>query len=699
MRATDSAQTAPHAPIRSDSAGGSQTLWCTAPGLWMPGQVRQILTQAGLVPRPMAMGFGPKAGDLVGVWGHSPLAAKAETIAQSRQAQVIRIEDAFLRSIAPGRAKRRKDGPLGLMIDLQGGVHFDPTRPSDLENILSQHPLDDTALLDRAREGMARLQSRQISKYNSHDPMLPPPPPGYVLVIDQTRDDASIRLSGAGWGTFREMLFQAQDDHPGQRIVIRSHPESIAGLREGHFTPEDCRDGISLCVEPVSPHALLDGAIAVYTVSSQMGFEAILAGHRPTVFGRPFYAGWGLTDDRGGPFPRRQRKLTRAQLFAASMIVAPTWFHPCTGQICSFEAALDQLDAEVSAYRQDRLGYVASGMRLWKRGTLQAMFGRERALTFENDLGQAQAKATRAGQPLLVWASKAPPVGENDAILRVEDGLIRSRGLGADLVPPLSLVLDRRGIYYDPTAPSDLEHLIARGHRPAQEARANRLIAQLRKSGVTKYNLGGPPPDAPKGHRILVTGQVEDDASLRLGAGIISTNLALLQATRRENPTAIVMWKPHPDVEAGLRKGAVSPQDLEGLADVTLSGVDAASALDLADELWTMTSTIGFEALCRGVPVTTFGSPFYAGWGLTQDLGDIPDRRQARPSLAALVHAVLIDYPRYRDPISGRPCAVEVAVERIASGRVWPRSVALRLLAKAQGAMASQAWIWRGRSR
>ena len=37
--------------------------------------------------------------------------------------------------------------------------------------------------------------------------------------------------------------------------------------------------------------------VGVYTVSSQMGFEAIFAGHRPRVFGKPFYAGWGLTED------------------------------------------------------------------------------------------------------------------------------------------------------------------------------------------------------------------------------------------------------------------------------------------------------------------------------------------------------------------------------------------------------------------
>jgi len=667
-----------------------QRLWCTAPGLWLPGRVRRILTLAGLGPLPVLPAMSPRPGDAVGTWGRSPLSPRAEALAAAQELPLFRIEDAFLRSIAPGRARRRGDGPLGLMIDPSGGVHFDPSAPSHLETLLAGHPLDDSALLDRAREGMARLADRRLSKYNQHDPALPGPPPGYVLIVDQTRGDASIAASGAGYGTFREMLFRAQDDHPGRPIVVRTHPETAAGLREGHFGPEDARDGITLLTDPVAPQVLLEGAIAVYTVSSQLGFEAILAGHRPQVFGRPFYAGWGLTEDHGGPLPRRHRNLTRAQVFAGAMILAPTWYDPCRDRLCSFEAALDQLEAEVRAFRDDRKGWVASGMRLWKRRPLQGFFGRERPLRFAAP-ERAPAMAQASGRRLMVWGQT--PAGT--PAVRVEDGLIRSRGLGADLVPPLSLVLDDCGIYYDPTHPSQLERLVRARLRPGQIARAERLIARLSAAGVTKYNLGGTAPDVPAGHRILVPGQVEDDASIRLGAGTVQTNLALLERVRAENPAAVILWKPHPDVEAGLRPGAVPVDRLPGLADAVLPGVDAAAALDLADEVWTMTSGLGFEALLRGVPVTCLGTPFYAGWGLTRDLGPVPARRQERPSVAALAHAVLIDYPRYRDPITGRPCPAELVVERIASGRTLPRSAALRLLAKAQGALAGHTWIWR----
>lgn len=108
-----------------------------------------------------------------------------------------------------------------------------------------------------------------------------------------------------------------------------------------------------------------------------------------------------------------------------------------------------------------------------------------------------------------------------------------------------------------------------------------------------------------------------------------------------------------------------------------------------------MTSLLGFEALLRGTPVTTYGAPFYAGWGLTTDLGNIPERRRARPSLEGLVHATLIDYPRYFDPLTGKICPVEVIVERLAEGPIPNPGPINRLLSKLQGIFATYAYLWR----
>lgn len=249
-----------------------------------------------------------------------------------------------------------------------------------------------------------------------------------------------------------------------------------------------------------------------------------------------------------------------------------------------------------------------------------------------------------------------------------------------------------------------MERLIAGPLPPGGAARAERLRRVILAAGVTKYNLS-PGPDAaaavaalragrPGAPVILIPGQVEDDASIRLGAGEVRTNSALILSARAAHPGAILLYKPHPDVEAGLRPGKVA----EPPVDLVLDGVEAGAALALADRVWTMTSGLGFEALLRGIPVTTLGAPFYAGWGLTEDLGPVPERRLGlypRPDLDRVTHAALIAYPRYLDPVTREICPPELAVERLASGRTARGSWRLRLLAKLQGSVASYAHWWR----
>jgi capsular polysaccharide export protein len=649
-------------------------------GLLTQGRVRRILTLAGWDIR---LGL-PGDGDTVGVWGHSPTAPRGEAVAAKRAGPIVRVEDAFLRSILPGRDS---EPPVGLVIDSRG-MHYDPAQPSDLECILRDDPLGDTALLNRARAAMDDIARAHLSKYNAFDPTLPAPEPGYVLVIDQTRGDAAVAASKADSNTFREMLFYAQTDHPNARIIIKTHPETAAGHRKGYFTDQFADPRITLCDDPISPHALLAGAVAVYTVSSQLGFEAILAGHKPVVFGQPFYMGWGLTDDRM-PLDRRQRSLTRAQLFAGAMILYPTWYDPYRDKLCEIEDVITGLGAQARAWRDDYRGWTGHRISLWKRGPMQKVFGQRQPMRFSAD-NNATAEDTRRH---MIWASKAP---QDTGMVRIEDGFLRSRGLGADLFPPLSLVLDEVGIYYDPTQPSQLEALIAAACdlTSGPRERADRLIARLTKAALSKYNLGSTYPlrGLPAGRRILVPGQVANDASIRLGTSDVTTNGDLLRAARAANPAAVILYKPHPDVEKRLRSGAVP--DAADYADAVLNGMDAITAIGLVDEVWTMTSTLGFEALLRGKRVTCLGTPFFAGWGLTDDRAMPVPRRAASPDLTALVHAVLIDYPRYFDPVTNLPCPVEVVVERLIAGDVPAPSRANRLLAKLQGALASQAWIW-----
>ena len=355
------------------------------------------------------------------------------------------------------------------------------------------------------------------------------------------------------------------------------------------------------------------------------------------------------------------------------MILAPTWYDPFRDRLAELETILDIAEAETRAAREDRAGYTAHGISLWKRGIMARAFGGK----------VSYLRRPSPDRPTLAWASAPAPKATK--VVRVEDGFLRSRGLGARLTPPFSLIADPTGgVYYDPIQPSLVETLIDQSQNlpPEAHARAAALIELITREAQTKYGQGGARPALPEGRKILVVGQVENDASIRCGCtGPVKTNAALLAAARAALPDATLLYKPHPDVEAGLRPGAIPALE----ADLILHDTDPAWLMSQIDGLWTMTSLMGFEALLRGVPVTCLGAPFYAGWGLTKDRAPIPERRQTRASLSGLAHAALIGAPRYFDPKTGRACSVEIALDLIAASLAEPRPLALRLAAKAQG--------------
>lgn len=591
---------------------------------------------------------------------------------------LLTLEDGFLRSIHPGG----KFPVISLILD-DIGIYYDASAPSRLERLITEGAGD----IDRARRGIARLRSARLSKYN-HAPNMPAPPQDHVLVVDQTAGDASVTWGGASAASFARMLDAAKAEYPGTEIIVKAHPETASGAKLGYLSNCDA----TLVTDAVNPWGLIDGARAVYTVSSQLGFEALMAGKAVRCFGSPFYAGWGATEDEAA-IPRREAVRTTEQIFAAAYLDYPTYFDPWNGGLSDFEAACDALQTLRAAHQRNTQPAVCSGVRMWKRRYVSAFLkGPGAPVRYEDDAEKAAALVGRLKARHVIWGVSSDAEGAS----RLEDGFLRSAGLGAALTPPLSLALDDEGIYYDPTRPSRLERLISTA--PTDEAaltRAANLRQQLVELGISKYNLEGDVfrrPDHPR--VILAVGQVEDDASIRKGASEVRTNLTLLQAVRKAAPDAHIIYKPHPDIEAGLRPGAVDPAEASRLADAIAANVSAPQILDAVDEVWTITSLLGFEALLRGKKVITLGAPFYAGWGLTEDRGDIPARRTARPSLDGLIHAALIDYPMYRDPVSGLPCEAEVIVDRLAAGQGQAGSAG-RTLSKLQGLAASYAWLWR----
>ena len=308
-----------------------------------------------------------------------------------------------------------------------------------------------------------------------------------------------------------------------------------------------------------------------------------------------------------------------------------------------------------------------AGITPWKRVRLQAMLARDhRAPPIARHADEAIRLARDHGGVIACWASRMPPgldalaAAAGVALWTIEDGFIRSAGLGAALVQPCSVTLDSRAPHYDTSRPSDLEVLLQnRAFAAAELIRAERLIARIRQGGITKYNLAGTEPVLPPDRRIVVVlGQVDDDLSVKLG-GCGETIAGMVARVRREEPAAYIVFKPHPDVVSGLREGLLAPDVDAVLPDVSLSAL-----FERADSVHVLTSLGGFEALLRGCEVVVHGQPFYSGWGLTRDLR--PQARRTRQlALAELVAGALIEYPVYYHPQLLRRCTIEELLDHM----------------------------------
>ena len=694
-------------------------------------------------------------------WGLKKSYNRAYHTAKRLNKPTVSVEDGFLRSIDTGIGSRF--GCSVVVDDM--GIYFDASQPSVLEqHILTTKQHWSADKQQRATHCMDTISKHRLSKYNKALLTLPKtlslnPNNTKVLVVDQVLGDASINGAGATQKQFRLMLKQACRDHTNADIYIKAHPAAKIGYlvnsKSFKYLSKKDQQRIQVIDSNVNPILLLKQMNHVYTVSSHMGFEALMLGIKVHCFGVAWYSGWGITDDTHAPsgllqqvkhrrlevasgltksvsqtkkigdrpaknknfdvifsllpFLNRKRHVfndnelsaTLEQLFYAAYIEYSRYADPASSQSCEIEHSMQWLITNRDIAHKLPQDLIIYEFSRWKIPFVhQFLSPAVSVLKIKpkprlNNLLPPKYFMVDYQQSLLVWGlakrMQLEQKCQNDAIVPniwcMEDGFIRSNGLGATLLAPLSVVIDRQGIYYDATRPSDLETLLVNCAplSEQQQRRVEGLQELLLARQVSKYNVGqhahltlASSVKSTKQEIILIVGQVEDDLSVQYCGSLITTNAALIRRVRADNPTAYLIYKPHPDVEAGLRIGKVD-QHILSLVDDVAHNIAIAQCLAVIDSVHTISSLTGFEALLRDKQVVCYGMPFYAGWGLTidKDSETLPKstflarRQRATPlTLEQLIHCVLIDYPLYRLPNGYGLAQVEQVIDYLYNSSV-----------------------------
>jgi len=610
-------------------------------------------------------------------WGRKPSGQKAVELAKIKNSPFLLLEDGFIRSIGLG-----EDESFSIVKD-DIGIYYDATAPSRLEKILKEEDLSE--YLDTAKKAIELIKSKKVSKYNNGLLELPKylnTNEKKVLIIAQTKGDMSLKYGYAEIFDDKEIIKHALKDNPDAKIYLKVHPDVIAGKKESNIDIEYAKKHCGIIDENIHPVVLLEAFDKVYTQTSQMGFEALLLGKETHIFGAPFYAGWGVenlkwhlpNDLKEEILKRRGKKLSIEEIFAGAYIKYSEYYNPYKEEKSDVIDAINTIDKYRKVYMQNDGKLYFFGFSFWKRANTKRFFKplRSNKIFFCKNFSHAKKKGLDENSKIFIWGKKDFQKVEefakenNIPIFRVEDGFIRSVTLGSDLTKAYSLVVDGRGIYFDPTIESDLEWILNNYEFDEDLLkRAEKIRNYLIEKKISKYNIHKDKTLKFNTDKkiVLVVGQVEDDASIIYG-GNKMTNLELLRKVYEKRKNEFIVYKPHPDVLAGNRKGNISKKEALKFADEVIEDVSLPSLLEVCDELHTITSLSGFEALIRNKEVYTYGMPFYAGWGLTVD-EKICERRKRKLSLNELVAGAYLIYPRYISPKKERFCEAEVLIKEI----------------------------------
>jgi hypothetical protein len=290
--------------------------------------------------------------DVFGQWGIT----ESQTKRRQRQASLylgkktLIVEDAFIRSVDIGLSGTPA---LGILLD-DTTAYYNAHAESMMQRILNSDWEMTEEQTAYARHCIQLIQQHRITKYN-HAPYFElkvgDPERPKILLLDQRFGDQSIESGMANAESFTHMLNYAMANFSSHDIIVKQHPDAIKGGKGAHYTSEVLEPfvqngNVHIVDFDVNPHAMFNAVETVMSVTSGMGFEALLAGKEVVTFGAPFYAGRGITKDIQKNIPFRKRPRSMEDIFYVSYIMLSRYYSPTLGRKCQLHELIDHIVTE-----------------------------------------------------------------------------------------------------------------------------------------------------------------------------------------------------------------------------------------------------------------------------------------------------------------------------------------------------------------
>lgn len=394
--------------------------------------------------------------DAIAGWGMKPSAASARQFAKDHNLPYVALEDGFLRSLGLGVHGHLEHSFIADSV----GIYYDASRPSELEGLILASSQLDSVDIQRSKLAIEQLGQHRLSKYNAAPdyPVSRLRSGSAVLVVDQTYGDISVQLGKGSSETFLMMLKTAVKNHPDAEVLVKVHPDVLAGKKKGYLLECAQQMNCTLISEDVNPWAFFDVVSDVYVVTSHLGFEALVAGKKVHCFGMPYYAGWGLTQDYQA-CERRGVSCSLEQLFYAVYVQYCRYLNPYTGERCQLEDTIELLALQKRHLEKYRGHWVALNVSGFERKMLKGVLGFGAAVEFRkhaNNLSSDSSTENQNERGFIFTNNQATKgtvttdkdvvlaAGNNTTELRLKLGSLQLKELGNSWLHPLSVEVDER---------------------------------------------------------------------------------------------------------------------------------------------------------------------------------------------------------------------------------------------------------------